>query len=299
MFSFFRKDFKNIYFIVGSGRSGTTMLAQILNSHSKVCVPHELQILFEYSHNGKKLYDFFESGEAQHWKANDFIRHIELMCPHNFKKFYNYETFFEKQSYPIINIKKMINDFYYNIAKHYNKSIFIEQTPWYGQRLEIIKELFPNAKIIHILRDGRDVALSFAKTPWWYNDPIQNLQRWSEEITKIEKDLKKYFNAGSFIQVKYEDFVVDSKQKLKDICEFLNIDFEENMLNPDYLIDYREFRKGNISDSISSKEFNQWIKEKKKIVFEDNIYAWKKKPEIFENITDDAKKVLLNFGYGV
>jgi hypothetical protein len=298
--SFLKKENKNsISFIVGTGRCGTTMLAQILNSHSNICVPHELQILFEYSQNGKRLYDFFEIGEAQKWGASEFISHIEQMCPHNFKKFYDYEVFFKRQSYPIIDMKKMINKLYYDIANSYHKSVFIEQTPWYGQRLEVIKELFPNAKIIHILRDGRDVSLSFARTPWWHDDPLENLERWGREITKISKDLKANFKPNNFIEIRYEDFVLNPKETLNDICKFLDVAFEPNMLNPEFLTDYRTFRKGDLNDSISSKEFNQWAGEKQEAVFADNVYGWRKNPEIFGKIMDNDKKTLSNYGYSI
>ncbi len=63
----FKKN-KNISFIVGTGRSGTTILAKTLNANSKICIPPELQILFEYSNNGKRLYDVFKAGEK--WKKS-------------------------------------------------------------------------------------------------------------------------------------------------------------------------------------------------------------------------------------
>ena len=64
-------------FIIGTGRCGTTMLAKILNAHSRICVPHELQLIFGYSGNGPRLYECFASGETLSWQAHDFIKFID------------------------------------------------------------------------------------------------------------------------------------------------------------------------------------------------------------------------------
>lgn len=300
-FSFFKpKKINNISvsFIVGTGRSGTTMLAQILNAHSKVCIPTELQFLFEYSNNGKKLYDLHQLGELKKWNSQDFIDNLPSMCPHRLEKILNYKKFFKNYKYPVMDVAKLVYDLYLFIATQKNKSIFLEQTPWYGQRLEIIKELFPNAKIIHILRDGRDVSLSFAKTPWWFDDPIQNLDRWCEEVGKISTDLKKHFQNENYIEIKYEDLVNEPQIHLNKVCQLLNIEFEEDMLNPKNLIHYTQFSK-NFDKTKFSKAYNKWRTTTDKAIFSDSVYAWKKNPDIFYDISQKNKDTLQYYGYEV
>ncbi len=293
----FKKN-KNISFIVGTGRSGTTILAKTLNANSKICIPPELQILFEYSNNGKRLYDVFKAGDTKYWNAEDFIKHVENISPNDFKKFFDYESFFRSYKYPVKNISKLIQDLYLAIAKAYDKNIFLEQTPWYGQRLDIIKELFPEAKIIHMVRDGRDVALSFARTPWWHNDPLQNLDRWAFESKKISEDLKKYFKPTQYLEIRYEDFVAEPEKKLNDICRLLDVKFEKARLNPNNLISYEEYSKGyDRTKDIYSKEFNQWKENKNVALFSGNVYGWKKNQDIFENISQSSRDALIYFGY--
>lgn len=292
------KKKKNISFIVGTGRSGTTILAKILNANSKICIPPELQILFEYSNNGKRLYDTFKVGNTKDWQAEDFIKNIEKISPNDFKKFFDYEPFFSAYRYPVKNISILIQDLYLAIAKAYNKTIFLEQTPWYGQRLDVIKELFPDAKIIHMVRDGRDVALSFARTPWWHNDPLQNLDRWTFESKKISDDLKKYFKPKEYLEIRYEDFIIEPERKLDEICILLDVKFEQDMLNSNNLISYEEYAKGySEGKDIYSKEFNHWKDNQKVALFSGNVYGWKKNQDIFQNISLSNKDALNYYGY--
>jgi len=90
----------NIAFIIGTGRCGTTMLAQILNAHSKICVPHELQFIFEHSNNGERLYELFSSKRNLDWQAEDFIQMIASVCPYKFDEYFDYEGFFVAKNTP-------------------------------------------------------------------------------------------------------------------------------------------------------------------------------------------------------
>ena len=49
----------NVAFIIGTGRCGTSMLGQMLNAHSEICVPPELQLIFERDGNGNRLFEAF------------------------------------------------------------------------------------------------------------------------------------------------------------------------------------------------------------------------------------------------
>ena len=287
----------NFAFIIGTGRCGSTMLAQILNSHSIICVPHELQILFEYSNNGHRLHEIFKEKKNECFDSKDFIELIEAKCPHKFHEYFDYKSFFEKQQYPIHSLKELANSLFAEIAKAKHKKIFIEQTPWYGQRIDILNELFPDAKYIHMVRDGRDVAISFARTPWWSNNIGENLEKWYAEVKQIIDSSNKILNPNQILQVRYEDFVAQPESELKRICDFLVIDFEEAMLDPTTHIDYSLYRKSDIRN-VSSAALNEWVKNKNTSVFKESRYAWKKYHEYdFTSIPDHIKQSLESLGY--
>ncbi|MGZ8173669.1 MULTISPECIES: sulfotransferase [Methylobacter] len=283
-------------FIIGTGRCGTSMLAQMLNSHSMICVPFELQILFECSNNGERFYEIFKEEKNEHFRSGDFINLIEAITPHKFHEYFDYRHFFEKQQYPIRSLKKLANDLFSEIAESKHKKIFIEQTPWYGQGIDVLNELFPDAKYIHMIRDGRDVAISFARTPWWHDDIGQNLERWHAEIRQIIDLSNRILKPNQILQVRYEDFVAQPESELRRICSFLSIDFEDAMLDPTTYIDYGLYELG--AKNISSSALNKWSKNKCMPTFQGSRYAWKNYPNFdFSTIPEHVTQSLKNLGY--
>ena len=126
-------------FIIGTGRCGTTLLAQMLNAHPRICVPHELQILFEeQTGNGPRLWEAFERGDHLRWSARDFSAAIRRWCPYRLHRWFSYEGFLRRQTYPIVDPGRLVGDLYAAIARSVGKDTFLEQTPWYGQRLDIV-----------------------------------------------------------------------------------------------------------------------------------------------------------------
>jgi len=284
-------------FIIGTGRCGTTMLAQMLNSHSEICVPHELQILFEYCNNGARLYEIFKEKKNKCLGPKDFADLIASWCPYKFHEYFDYKSFFEKQAYPIHSLKELVDNFFGEIAGSKRKRIFIEQTPWYGQRIDILNELFPGAKYIHMVRDGRDVAISFARTPWWHDDIGRNLERWRAEIHQIIKSSNQILGPEQMLQVRYEDFVGQPEAELKRICKHLCVDFEHAMLDPATYIDYRSYRKADFGNT-SSTALKEWFNHKAVPTFKGSLYAWKHYPDFdFSNIPDHISQSLLALDY--
>jgi hypothetical protein len=284
-------------FIIGTGRCGTTMLAQMLNSHSTICVPHELQILFEYSNNGPRLYEIFKEKKNEYFGPKDFVELIEARCPKKFHVYFDYKNFFEKQQYPICSFKKLVNSLYSEIAESKHKKIFIEQTPWYGQRIDILNELFPNAKYIHMIRDGRDVAISYARTSWWHDDIGQNLERWHTEVRQIIDSSNRILNPNQMLQVRYEDIVEQPSVELRRICEHLGVNFEYAMLDAATYIDYGLYRKFNAKNIISAA-LNEWRESKSTPTFQGSRYAWKNYLDFdFSNIPEHISQSLHAQGY--
>lgn len=284
-------------FIIGTGRCGTTILAQMLNSHSKVCVPFELQILFENSNNGARLYEIFKEKKNENFGPEDFVDLIKTRSPYKLHEYFDYRSFFEKQQYPIHSVKELANHLFSEIAESKHKKIFIEQTPWQGQRIDILNELFPDAKYIHMIRDGRDVAISFARTPWWHDDIGQNLERWHTEIKQIIDSANQILKPNQMLQIRYEDFVEQPEIGLRRVCDFLSIDFENAMLDPTTYIDYGAYSKLS-AGNIFSPALNEWSKNKSAPTFKGSRYAWKNYPGYdFSTMHPHIVKSLKSLGY--
>lgn len=288
----------DFFFIVGTGRCGTTLMAQVLNTHSQICVPGELQVAFETSNNGERLAEIFSTKKNLKFRAKDYIELIQERCPHNLHEYYNYHGFFQRLHYPITSLQWLLTELYTDIAYSQGKSIFAEQTPWYGQNIELLNQLFPQAKFIHMLRDGRDVAISFARTPWWHKNINLNLERWAYEVNKIEDDGVRLLE-DRILTVRYEDFVLEPEKVTRIVTTFLKAPFEETMLDPNLHIDYGQFSK-NPAKVVSSQAYQIWQREKKTAFFSDSVYGWKTNEEAdFGKIGTATMQLLQRFGYEV
>ncbi len=190
----------NLIFIVGLPRSGTTLLHQIISSHSKVFGAGELPIL-----------------------RSNFIEKI-------FKKawideFFKNNQFREKLSIEIMNQFKL----------HNNKLIILDKAPLNFQWVGFIKILFPNAKIIHSKRNLKDTALSIYKNvfedinmPWSYdqNELIQFID--------IYKNFMKFWHnkiPNYIYDCHYEKIVNDKETETKKLIKFCNLDWEDRCID--------------------------------------------------------------------
>ncbi|MBI6553356.1 sulfotransferase [Pseudomonas veronii] len=286
-------------FIIGTGRCGTTWLAQMLNSNPALCVPPEIQLLFEYSGNGNRLYEEYLLAKGQGLDSDQLISIIERGCPHNLDQFFDYPAFCRQDSTPKRSFREFVTAFYTAVAQSHGKRWLIEQTPWYGQRLDLVTTLFPEAKFIHVVRDGRDVALSFSRTTWWHRSARLNLSRWQREIKKIALDAKCFVNPEAYLEVKYENLVADTTAELKKICKFLGVDFDPVMLDPQGFIDYDQFCKFDMGQ-VSSQAYSVWRKQKSKTVFADNVEAWRRNGNAFDkSLPPEISNWLSHYGYPI
>ena len=188
-------------FIIGLPRSGTSLVEQILASHSKVYGGGELTIL-------------------------------ELLIKKNLTR----ENKFEKDKLENIDNLKTINSvFHEHIKKFYNgdNSIFTDKTPQNFMWIGIIKSVFPNAKFIHCERNPKDNCLSIYKNlfdgdiNWSYNTDtiVQYFKHYKKIMSYWSKDY-----ASSIYTVNYENLISNSETKIRELLDFCDVDFEQNCI---------------------------------------------------------------------
>jgi len=286
-------------FIIGTGRCGTTLLAKMLNAHPDICVPHELQILMEEDGNGRRLREVFESGDHASFVAEDFIRLIEKRCPYKIHEYFDLESFFHGRTYPETDLCQLATDLFTAIANSKGKSYLLEQTPWYGQHISTITKLFPGAKFIHVIRDGRDVAISFARTPWWSKDVLENLSRWEREVSVILRDSSLHLQPDQVHLVRYEDLVIRPENTLEEVCRFLGVTYEADMLNVSNYFHYEALLKDD-QKIVPSQELQQWEEGVKTPTFAGSVKAWSRQNAVDFGMTTSNVNVLLGrMGYEV
>jgi len=190
-------------FIVGMPRSGTTLIEQIISSHSKIFGGGEL--LFFSNIFYKKLNS----------KNNEtFLKDLDRITEKNF-----------------FDIGKMYINEFKEISKR-NKYL-TNKLPRNFTHIGLIKLSLPNAKIIHCERNPLDVCFSCYKTNFTEgNNFSYSLEELGHFYMLYEKQMdyyKKIFNQ-QILNVKYEDVVADTEKETKKILDYLELDFEKNCL---------------------------------------------------------------------
>jgi len=103
-----------------------------------------------------------------------------------------------------------------------------DKTPEYIRHIDRLHKVFPEAKFIHIIRDGRDVSLSL--TRYEYRDGVfsENAKYWAEWVAAgIESG--RTLPKSLYLEIAYEDVVLRTEQALKKVCQFLDVPYSPTM----------------------------------------------------------------------
>ena len=151
---------KEPFFIVGVGRSGTTMLRLMLTSHPSIAVPYESHFLTRY-YEKLDSYGALEQRENLETLLRDILsEELLLSWDHEF----DFDELISEIAEPV-TLGSVFNAVYLNYARAKNKVRWGDKSD-YLDRMHIVNDIFPDAKFIHIVRDGRDVVNSVLKLPW-------------------------------------------------------------------------------------------------------------------------------------
>lgn len=116
-------------------------------------------------------------------------------------------------------------------ADGHGKARWGDKRPAYYQEVDLLLRLFPDAQIVHIVRDGRANVASLKRMPWWPYDSIGSMAAWSMAEYCAGRNQRR-LPADTFHLVRYESLVSDPKAVLGELCDFLEEDFDPAMLEP-------------------------------------------------------------------
>lgn len=266
------------FFIVGMPRSGTKLLREILNGHSIILVP--------------KIETEFLPYWEKHWSTWGGKDLLSLY--NNFEKFYkktinlpyflymnNKNSLIEPEIWFKNCVDYSIAGVFEGLLRHDTKAkkfdVLGDKSPSYILHIPLLKKLFPEAKIIHIIRDVRDYCLSINKA--WGKNMLRAAQRWSDNVIQAKKDALKF--EDDYFELKYEELLENPEKKIEQLCLFLNVKYQNSMLN------FKEFTE-NIGDT---KEMLRIVKTNKD-KFKTNMNPKQKK-----RIEQIAFSELIQLGY--
>ena len=210
-------------FIIGCGRSGTTILGKTLSNHPKIKYLNEKRDLWHKSYP-----------EFNIW-SGDVL---------NSKLYANEKDYDKEKSSELRNL-------FFREQVLGNASILLEKLPINNFRLKFLQKCFPKAKYIYLSRNGLEVSRSIEKkiqkNNWYIGSKLKLLKKYSGvEIDTQTDQLKgmwewklsmneshlffQQLNRDKFIHLSYQDFIENTKDSLKKIFEFLQLETNDKFL---------------------------------------------------------------------
>ncbi len=118
--------------------------------------------------------------------------------------------------------------FYGLYAEQHGKSRWGDKSPSYVRRMRRVHAVLPEARFVHLIRDGRDVALSQLEVHHGADEVTEAAGEW---VAGIEKARRASRRVGGYLELRYEDLVSDAEPLLRRVCELTDLDFDPAMLD--------------------------------------------------------------------
>lgn len=227
-----RVALKNPYlFLVGCPRSGTTLLQRMLDNHPQLAVSND-------SHFIPRAIAPFAAGTDPPLTAELVERVLRY---HRFGRLGIPEPVAREASARAGTYGQFVSELYSEYARLRGKDLAGEKTPDYVRHLPLLNSLFPRARVIHIIRDGRDVALSTlewaredkgpGKFALWREQPVAVCALWWQWQVETGRREGARLEPEIYREVRYEDLVARPEATLRSLSEFLELPFAPEMVS--------------------------------------------------------------------
>lgn len=210
--------------VLGVRRSGTTLLRVMLDRHSALAIPDESYFVPQLAHRHRGTVDVpsFSDDLGRIARLRDWGLTAEDVVPRLRDGMTSGEA---------------IAAVFEAYADRQGKPRWGDKTPLYMQYLPLLERLFPNALYLHLIRDGRDAALSHLAVPagimtagWGHPTDARGFAcLWRAEV-RAARALGARVGPGRYLELRYEDLVARPVEQLERACSFVGLDYEPGML---------------------------------------------------------------------
>lgn len=220
--------------IVGVARSGTTLLRLMLDAHPELAITHEAGFVPAVSNLANPLSRMFYRRIGHAIKLGNWLGSLReefyrtLTTASNWNDFHVSDKNFREALLRIepFTIAEGLRTFFQFYARRFDKPRWGDKTPFYNQHLETVESVLPEAHFIHIIRDGRDAALSGKGLPFVARDIEEIGRNWSQQILNTRRQAR---SCRRYLEVRYEDLLVKTTEVLQKICAFVDLTYEPSM----------------------------------------------------------------------
>jgi hypothetical protein len=222
------------FFIVGCPRTGLTQLARLLDSHPLLAVAPEVNWITEHfeTRTGLNLEGVLACEPLAKWLEQ------KRFDPFALRREEIKRLIQPGELLPVGVFLTRLFDLY---GKSKGKRLVGSHTPRYIRQLPLLHALWPRAKFIHLIRDGRDVCLSVQSWPeaarqvgrytTWKEDPTTTTALWWRRKVKQGRHGGRALGPALYYEVRFESLAADPVRECSNLCAFLGVPYDQAMLD--------------------------------------------------------------------
>jgi len=204
-------------FLTGFARSGTTWVNHIFSDYFDVGMVNEGQFILTF---GRKLSRYGDLSKSQllrrliHDLSKDEYFSI---LERNYKVTIDWLRVLAIQT----GFAPLVLEILSQVAQGTGKQRVGSKYPMYGWHIDFLNELFPNCRVVHVIRDGRDCALSQRELFWGHQNTYTCARDWSAYVKKARYDGASMCNR--YLEIRYEDLLTEPETNMRRIEHFITV----------------------------------------------------------------------------
>src|SRR3954452_20115659 len=269
-------------FVVGCPRSGTTLFRTMLSAHRSIAIPPETRYLMGMYWRRSQLGDLRQR-ETRAQLASAIVDDPE-------SRFRVLGLDGERVKAEIIDgpptLGSAFGIVFRDYAQSFDKPRWGDKRPAYYAFMDELDHLFPDAQFIHLIRDPRACVESLKRQEWYPDEAAPCAAAWVHAVRSASKSGRKR-GPKRYLEVRYEDLVSEPEKVSRQICDFLDEPFDEQMCKPELIADkvnpahYQQ--RGQIQQGVNTASVEAW--------------ATRLPPEEIALVDRVARRWMQRFGY--
>jgi hypothetical protein len=210
------------FFLVGAQRSGTTLLRLMLAAHPRLAIPPESHFIPDLL----RIERVASGLDGIRSEIADLLVHHDRLVDFELGSQWIRDTVLRLQP---LTTRTITAALFTEYARRRGKARWGDKTPRYRNHLPELSVVFPDAKFVHVVRDGRDTALSSWRAAFGPRTLVEAGYLWRDSVRAARAGAQR-LRPGAVHEVRYEALVRNPEATLREICAFLGETFDQEML---------------------------------------------------------------------
>ncbi len=205
-------------FLTGFARSGTTWINRLLRDYFDTGLVNEGQFIVSF---GLRLTRYGDLDQKAHrerllrdLRADPFFSIV--------RRNYGVEIDWQQVASAQPSFRAITLDILGQIAAQTHKQRIGSKYPVFGRHLDLLNRLFPDCRVVHVVRDGRDCALSHKGVTWGYQNTYSAAVHWQQYIEAARRSSAAM--PGRYVEIRYEDLLLHPEQSMRALEHFITGD---------------------------------------------------------------------------